>query len=84
MNKPAVLLVEYATGKVDTFPGEKGDIYTSARDLIKEINDKGNPEGIARVIAFGVDGVLKDKKWKGITPAPVVAEKPAKKSEKAA
>lgn len=64
LKKPAVLLIEREDGKVEILHGEKGDIYSLARDHIRNINDCGNKDRVARVTGFGVDGVLKQHRWK--------------------
>jgi hypothetical protein len=71
IKKLAVLVIEKADS-IETRAGEKGDIYASARDLIRKTNDTGNPEKLVRVTALGPDGVLKKYGWKNGS-APVSA-----------
>lgn len=75
IQKLAVLVVEKADGTTIATPGEKGDITTKAKALIREINDS-EAHDIYRVTALGTMGVLKEKRWKANTPtasAPVQA-----------
>lgn len=76
LKKPAVLLVEYQDGRTETTAGEKAEIYGLARELCRTINDTENPDKVARVLAVGAAGVLKDKKWKT-----TVSEDPASDEE---
>lgn len=68
MNKIAVLVVIKKDGSTTLKAGEKGDIYTEARELIRSIND-GPAHDVARVVALGEAGTLKSYKWKANTPA---------------
>lgn len=63
IKKLAVLVVEKA-GSVETLAGEKGEIYAAAREMIREINDAGNPDGVLSVTALGSTGTLKRYLWK--------------------
>lgn len=63
IKKLAVLVVEKA-GSVETLAGEKGEIYAAAREMIREINDAGNPDGVLSVTALGSTGTLKQYRWK--------------------
>ncbi len=63
IKKLAVLVVEKA-GSVETLAGEKGEIYAAAREMIREINDAGNPDGVLTVTALGSTGTLKRYRWK--------------------
>jgi len=70
IKKLAVLVIEKADGSVSTFVGEKGDIATQARNLIRETNDAPSHD-IAAITALGSTGVLKQKRWKMNLPAVV-------------
>lgn len=63
IKKLAVIVVEKA-GSVETLAGEKGEIYAAAREMIREINDAGNPDGVLSVTALGSTGTLKRYRWK--------------------
>lgn len=66
LEQPAVLLIEYADGTVETKAGNKGDIYTEARNLIEALCYE-NP-GVYQVLALDKRGVLKGKKFHDFTP----------------
>lgn len=66
LEQPAVLLIEYADGTVETKAGNKGDIYTEARNLIEALCHE-NP-GVYQVLALDKRGVLKGKKFHDFTP----------------
>lgn len=68
LEQPAVLLIEYADGTVETKAGNKGDIYTEARNLIEALCYE-NP-GVYQVLALDKRGVLKGKKFHDFTPSP--------------
>lgn len=68
MKKIAVLVVIKSDGTTTTKVGEKGAIYTEARELIRSIN-LGPDHDVARVVALGESGTLKSFKWKANTPA---------------
>ena len=72
MNKIAVLVVLKSDGAVALKAGEKGCIYTEARELIRSLND-GPAHDVARVVALGEAGTLKSYKWKANMPAAHVA-----------
>ena len=75
LNKPAVLLVEKAGGKVDTTAGELGEIYAEARRLRNETNDTGNKDSIFRIMVLSARGARAEYKFKAaIRSAPVVQE----------
>lgn len=63
IKKLAVLVIEEADGTLTLSAGEKGDIATQARELIRATNDT-EAHGIARITAIGEAGVLKQRKWK--------------------
>lgn len=68
--KLAVLVIEKKDGSVETVAGEKGDIVTLVREEIRAAND--NPANdIYRITAFGSIGIIKDRRYKLGTPAPV-------------
>lgn len=72
--KLAILVVEKADGSISLSAGEKGDVATMARDLIRETNDTPAHD-VARITAIGEAGVLKQRKYKANTPAaPVEVE----------
>ena len=73
IKKLAVLVVEKADGSISLSAGEKGDVFTAARDLIRETNDAESHD-IARITALGMDGLLKQRKWKGNFPSVPSAE----------
>lgn len=68
IKKLAVLVIEKSDGSISLSAGEKGDVSTAARDLIRETNDATGHD-VARITALGMTGVLKQKKWKGNLPA---------------
>lgn len=76
LEQPAVLLIEYADGTVETKAGNKGDIYTEARNLIESLCYE-NP-GVYQVLALDKRGVLKGKKFHDFTPS--AASAPATES----
>jgi len=68
IKKLAVLVIEKSDGSISLSAGEKGDVSTLARDLIRETNDSTGHD-VACITALGMTGVLKQKKWKGNLPA---------------
>lgn len=80
IKKLAVLVIEKSDGSISLSAGEKGDVSTLARDLIRETNDTTGHD-IACITALGMTGVLKQKKWKGniptSTPAAALVDPPA-------
>lgn len=73
IKKLAVLVIEKADGSISLSAGEKGDVFLMARDLIRETNDAESHD-IARITALGMDGLLKQRKWKkNIPSAPSVS-----------
>lgn len=66
--KLATLVVEKKDGSVETVAGEKGEIVTMAKDLIRAANDDPAND-VYRITAFGSVGILKERRWKS---APVV------------
>lgn len=73
--KLAVLVVEKADGSVETVAGEKGDIASMARDMIRAANDDPKND-VFRITALGLMGVLKEKRWKANAPAVAVPAAP--------
>lgn len=69
--KLAILVVEKADGSISLSAGEKGDVATMARDLIRETNDTPAHD-VARITALGEAGVLKQRKYKANVPATLV------------
>lgn len=67
IKKLAVLVIEKSDGSISLSAGEKGDVSTLARDLIRETNDTTGHD-VACITALGMTGVLKQKKWKGNLP----------------
>ena len=67
IKKLAVLVIEKSDGSISLSAGEKGDVSTLARDLIRETNDSTSHD-VACITALGMAGVLKQKKWKGNLP----------------
>lgn len=68
IKKLAVLVIEKSDGSISLSAGEKGDVSTLARDLIRKTNDTTGHD-VACITALGMTGVLKQKKWKGNLPA---------------
>ena len=77
IKKLAVLVIEKADGAVEIRPGEKGDIYAAAREEKRRLNGEASHD-VARLTAFGSDGIIIQAKWKSNMPvevaAPVVTE----------
>lgn len=80
IKKLAVLVIEKSDGSISLSAGEKGDVSTVARDLIRKTNDTTGHD-VACITALGMTGVLKQKKWKGnipaSTPAAALVDPPA-------
>ncbi len=72
IKKLAVLVIEKADGAVEIRPGEKGDIYAAAREEKRRLNGEASHD-VARLTAFGSDGIIIQAKWKSNTPAVEVA-----------
>ena len=73
IKKLAVLVIEKADGAVEIRPGEKGEIYAAAREEKRRLNGESS-HNVARLTAFGSDGIIIQAKWKSNLPtsAPVV------------
>lgn len=72
IKKLAVLVIEKADGAVEIRPGEKGDIYAAAREEKRRLNGEASHD-VARLTAFGSDGIIIQAKWKSNIPAVEVA-----------
>ena len=72
IKKLAVLVIEKADGAVEIRPGEKGDIYAAAREEKRRLNGEASHD-VARLTAFGSDGIIIQAKWKANIPAMEVA-----------
>lgn len=72
IKKLAVLVIEKADGAVEIRPGEKGDIYAAAREEKRRLNGEALHD-VARLTAFGSDGIIIQAKWKCNLPVEVVA-----------
>lgn len=79
IKKLAVLVIEKADGAVEIRPGEKGDIYAAAREEKRRLNGEASHD-VARLTAFGSDGIIIQAKWKSNTPAVEVAAPAATES----
>lgn len=71
IHKLAVLVVEKADGTTIATPGEKGEIVSTGKELIRETNDSESHD-IFRVTILGLAGVIKERRWK--INAPAIAE----------
>lgn len=73
IKKIAILAIEKADGSVVLSAGEKGDIATQARELIRMANDSEDHD-LVRVTAIGEMGVLKQRKWKRNVPDEIASQ----------
>lgn len=79
IKKLAVLVIEKADGAVEIRPGEKGDIYAAAREEKRRLNGEESHD-VARLTAFGSDGIIIQAKWKSNMPTAEVAAPAATES----
>lgn len=68
IKKLAVLVIEKADGAVEIRPGEKGEIYATAREEKRRLNGEAS-HNVVRLTAFGSDGIIIQAKWKSNLPA---------------
>jgi len=63
IEKLAVLAIDKADGTLELVAGEKGEIYTKTREMIRELNAKPKHD-VLRLQAFYKGGLLKGYKFK--------------------
>ena len=63
IEKLAVLAIDKADGTLELVAGEKGEIYTKTRDMIRELNATPGHK-VLRLQAFYKGGLLKGYKFK--------------------
>ena len=69
----AVLAIDKADGSLELVPGEKGEIYTKTREMIRTLNATEG-HSVLRLRAFYQGGLLKGYKFKGNIRAASEAE----------